>query len=264
MANEIVAKNLGEDCIFHSISYDAGKDCGPVAGMALTGGKPQTENGTDVVVFDQKYKGQALAVKYDTRPDLAALVAEYKLIEAAKQATRAAKWAQKRIEQDAIDQPLIDAMTAEADRLRTQIPADHLEVTVTQTGDLDGDPILKYTIDGIKVNRQDVNIVGWASAIRPGAMGAFASVCVASISIDKLEQIRAAQAEAAAAKFAKKAAAEADRASKFAEAYETGKMVMLKKWTEDCNDPREECSIDIVSEYALPDGSTAIKRAHTW
>lgn len=57
---------------------------------------------------------------------------------------------------------------------------------------------------------------------------------------------------------------EAARRAAFAEARETGKPVVLRSWTEECNDPREECSLDIVTEYALPSGSTKITRQHTW
>lgn len=57
---------------------------------------------------------------------------------------------------------------------------------------------------------------------------------------------------------------EAERAAKFAEARETGKPVILAKWSEDCDDLEEECSMDIVTEYAMPDGSTKRKRSHTW
>lgn len=54
------------------------------------------------------------------------------------------------------------------------------------------------------------------------------------------------------------------RQAKFDEAEENGSPVLLSKWTEACNDPREECDLDSVSEYAMPDGSTVIKRYHTW
>lgn len=66
------------------------------------------------------------------------------------------------------------------------------------------------------------------------------------------------------AREAKKKAREAERAAKFDEARRTGKAVLLRKWLEPCCDPREECSMDLVSEYALPDGSTKNERHHTW
>ena len=63
---------------------------------------------------------------------------------------------------------------------------------------------------------------------------------------------------------AKKAAANRERQAKFNEARETGKPVLLKSWTEPCNDPREECSLDGVRQYAMPDGTIRTERNHTW
>jgi hypothetical protein len=65
----------------------------------------------------------------------------------------------------------------------------------------------------------------------------------------------------------KEAAARAkaeERQAKFAEAKRTGKRVELRSWMDDCNDPREQCSLDHVTEYAMPDGTTKIVRQHTW
>ena len=66
------------------------------------------------------------------------------------------------------------------------------------------------------------------------------------------------------AKAAKQAAKEAARQAKFDEARETGKPVLLHKWTSDCCDRHEECSLDIHCEYAMPDGSTKHDWHHTW
>jgi hypothetical protein len=65
----------------------------------------------------------------------------------------------------------------------------------------------------------------------------------------------------------KEAAARAkaeERLAKFDEAKRTGKRVELRSWMDDCNDPREQCSLDHVTEYAMPDGTTKIVRQHTW
>ena len=65
----------------------------------------------------------------------------------------------------------------------------------------------------------------------------------------------------------KEAAARAkaeERQAKFDEAKRTGKRVELRSWMDDCNDPREQCSLDHVTEYAMPDGTTKIVRQHTW
>jgi len=49
-----------------------------------------------------------------------------------------------------------------------------------------------------------------------------------------------------------------------AESGETGKPVLLHKWTSDCCDRNEECGLDIHYEYAMPDGSTKHDWHHTW
>ncbi len=82
---------------------------------------------------------------------------------------------------------------------------------------------------------------------------------------EKAEKEAAEAAEKKAAEeAAQKAAADAARQAKFDEARETGKPVLLQRWSEPCNDPREECSMDIVRQYAMPDGSVKTERNHTW
>ena len=206
MANEIVKKHIVDDLYNYSISYDEGPDFGVVAGMHLTGGIPVVHEGIKYVRFETKFKGQTIQAKYESRPELAALVAEYEAIEAQITADRTTKQAVRQAKQDAIDKPLIEAMKANEAPLRASIPADHVEVIIKQTGDLDGDPMLTYRADGIKLGWQDVNIIGVASAVRPGAMGAFVSVYIASISRERLEEIRAAQqVNSAASQTAKEA-----------------------------------------------------------
>ena len=179
-------------------------------------------------------------------------------------AARAAKWAEQMAAQDAIDAPILAAMHDRANELWAQIPADHIEVIAEKTGDMDGDPIMQYTADGEIVSWQDVNVVGWASAIRPGAMGSFASIQVCSISKDKLEQIKADKVAAEAKNVADKNA-ETDRVNTiFAVAKETGKRQYINHYMADCNDPHEECSTDVVTVYAMPDGTTKTERTHTW
>jgi membrane-associated HD superfamily phosphohydrolase len=57
---------------------------------------------------------------------------------------------------------------------------------------------------------------------------------------------------------------EAEKAEKFQQAKETGEPVEIHRYTADCNDPSEECNLDIVTIYAMPDGSTKTVRNHTW
>lgn len=63
---------------------------------------------------------------------------------------------------------------------------------------------------------------------------------------------------------AKKATAEAKRKAIFDKAKETGEKQELEHRPEPCNDPNEECDIDLVYAYAMPDGSIKTERQHTW
>jgi len=82
---------------------------------------------------------------------------------------------------------------------------------------------------------------------------------------EKAEKEAAEAAEKKAAEeAAQKAAADQKRKAKFERARETGEPVLLQKWSEPCNDPREECSLDICCQYAMPDGSVKTERQHTW
>lgn len=47
-------------------------------------------------------------------------------------------------------------------------------------------------------------------------------------------------------------------------ANETGEKQQINRWMEPCNDPNEECNLDMVTLYAMPDGSTKTVRNHSW
>ncbi len=59
-----------------------------------------------------------------------------------------------------------------------------------------------------------------------------------------------------------KAKAIAEREAKFAKARETGQRVLLRQYHTDCDGSAYECSLDIVSVWAMPDGTTAQTRIH--
>lgn len=44
----------------------------------------------------------------------------------------------------------------------------------------------------------------------------------------------------------------------------TGDPQILDSRMSECDDPREECSYDHVTVYAMPDGTTQTERQHTW
>jgi len=166
-----------------------------------------------------------------------------------RKAEREAAAEARRAEREAIDRPLLDEMYAKAEELRKQIPEGHVEVTVTKTGDLDGWPILEYEADGVKLRRDEVKMIGSACAVRPGALGAFAEIWIASIDRNKLEEIRtrnqkAAKDKAAAKEARRKELMEAEipqcaiedynrykgDAEKAWEAQDEGAWAMIEKW----------------------------------
>jgi hypothetical protein len=193
------------------------------------------------------------------------IIMEYVTKENARlKAKRETEWAIHKAEQDAIDNPLLDAMNKKADGLIASIPADHVRVTVEQIGDADGDPILKYTVDGIELNWRDIETVGIASAIRPGAMGAFAEERVCSISCEKLKEIKAAKVAAENKKLETNKVESERIAAIFEKAKETGKKQELKSYMVGCDGSVEECSFDCITAWAMPDGTTTKMRTHCY
>ena len=45
---------------------------------------------------------------------------------------------------------------------------------------------------------------------------------------------------------------------------ETGEPQILESYSIECEDPLEECDTDIVTVYAMPDGTTQRTQNHTW
>jgi hypothetical protein len=66
------------------------------------------------------------------------------------------------------------------------------------------------------------------------------------------------------AKAADQAKKEVEKQAKFDKARNLGNPVVLYQYATWCNDRREECSTDIVTVWAMPDGSTKTERKHTW
>ena len=50
----------------------------------------------------------------------------------------------------------------------------------------------------------------------------------------------------------------------FARAKESGQKQKIRGYSVECDDPHEECDLDIVTEWAMPDGSVKTTRHHTW
>lgn len=50
----------------------------------------------------------------------------------------------------------------------------------------------------------------------------------------------------------------------FDKAKKTGEKQLIFRWWDDCDEPDEQCDLDLVHLYAMPDGSEKIERQHTW
>jgi len=70
--------------------------------------------------------------------------------------------------------------------------------------------------------------------------------------------------EIIAEKEAKKVEKEDKEKAIFETAKTTGEKQLIEKYTVECNDPHEECDIDIITVYAMPDGTKKTVRNHTW
>jgi hypothetical protein len=195
------SQNSEEDrkLLAEGITYQVSAPGNPLDGKTLKGGVPDYYGGVKVVRFKPEKVNGAMVVptlKIDSRPDLQALVKRYEMATLENNLKQAIERGGKRGEEAAQEKLLLDKMRAEADKLRKQIPRGNVPVTVTQTGDMDGDPIYKYEADGVELSWRDVTIHGRAQATRPGAMAPFASEIIASIPKDKLEDIKVKKREA--------------------------------------------------------------------
>ena len=62
----------------------------------------------------------------------------------------------------------------------------------------------------------------------------------------------------------KKKEAEDNLNSFFEVAKKTGIKQKIQSLSEECNDSNEDCSLDIITVYAMPDGTKKVERNHTW
>ena len=85
---------------------------------------------------------------------------------------------------------------------------------------------------------------------------------IAVIEAKKISDIKNIESEKIAIN--KKAEKEAKIKAIYESARLTNEKQLLSKWSDDCDDPREQCDIDIVYEYAMPNGTVKIERHHTW
>lgn len=166
------------------------------------------------------------------------------------------------------DQALLDVMEQEVTRLRSLIPACHIEVIATEILRVDGDPVYRYAVEGFEISYRDcceeLVFHGWAIAIRPGAMAPFATRPIISISRDARDAIQKKISLRDETAQAEKKAEEARTAAIFAQARQSGERVALRTRGVVCSDPMEECSWDIITVWAMPDGTQKETQIHAW
>lgn len=79
-----------------------------------------------------------------------------------------------------------------------------------------------------------------------------------------LEMLEIAEHEVNDKKLAKDKIENDKKAEIYLLAKKTGEKQLLYKWSESCNDKNEECDIDNLYQYVMPDGTLKIERHHTW
>ena len=186
-------------------------------------------------------KPGTLVVRLDNKPEIAAAVATWQAALAADRATKKA----------AVD----------AENAAIESGAQPIEVTYH-----DGEYLSGYTIQGhaaallVRLGLAE-KVSGWGVQVEGRVIEALGKSFTYPAAAEFARPALEAKAE-------KEAASEAARQAKFDaarnEAMVSGKPAKLDSHTEACNDPREECDLDIVTRFVNPDGSTYTTRNHTW
>lgn len=148
-------------------------------------------------------------------------------------------------------------------KLIAKLQKDHIMVDCKYNKINDYD-LFEYYVDGVKIDYDDVNIIGDATATRPGAFSPFKIIRIATISKTKLSEIKALRIKEKNAKILKVKKADEKRQLIFKKSKDTNTKQLITSYTCDCTDPKEDCSTDIVYEYAMPDGTIDTVRNHTW
>lgn len=126
----------------------------------------------------------------------------------------------------------------------------------------DGEYLAGYTLHG-KVTEELVAlglahyVDGWGYLVNDKTVNALGTKFTHKSAVEYSQPARQ-------AKLARERREKETRDALFAQAKSTGKPVQIRRYSDDCDDPREECSLDNVYEYAMPDGSIKTERYHTW
>ena len=163
------------------------------------------------------------------------------------------------------------ALASEIEAINSDIAAEaeaHAEAIRTGKASItakweDGDYLSGYAVYD-KIARQELirlgvakDVDGWGTIIDSQLIEALGT----EFTIPQVETFTAPKREAAdQAEAAKKA----ERQAKITEAQTTGQSVLLHRWAVSCDGTEYECSVDLIEEYAYPDGSVRTQRIHTY
>ena len=127
----------------------------------------------------------------------------------------------------------------------------------------DGEYLSGYTVYD-DIARQELirlgaakDVDGWGTLIDSRLIDALGT----TFTIPQVETFTAPAREAVAQA---EAAKKAERQTKITEAQATGQPVLLRHWTVSCDGTELDCSVDLIEEYAYPDGSVRTQRIHTY
>ena len=127
---------------------------------------------------------------------------------------------------------------------------------------VDGEYLQAYQVSGVAAELLEEAgaakyIEDWGVGLKPGLVEALGEEFTLQQAVDFVLETNKSAIKAWEQK-------NAELKAKFAEAEATGKPVKIKEYSTSCNNPREECSLDIVAIWAMPDGTQKEERIHTY
>ena len=139
------------------------------------------------------------------------------------------------------------------------IKAGEKTITVKWT---DGEYLQAYEVFGIAAELlEELGIAkyieGWGMRVEQDLIKALGEEFTYQQAVEFTQPKRDKEAE-------KEAQKKAELNAKFEEAKRTGKPVEIFITTTECNDPKIECSLDIITIWAMPDGTQKEERIHTY
>lgn len=152
-----------------------------------------------------------------------------------------------------------DAAQAEVDRLNGKPEIKDITFEVIYQ---EGEYLSAYTIHGERANELEALgiarwVSGWGYKVDDRVVEALGTKFTHKAAVEYSQPARQ-------AKLARARAEQEKRDAIFTQARETGKPVVLKRYSDDCDGSEAECSLDSVTVYAMPDGSTKESRIHTY